>query len=262
LGDQIKAIQAAKSSSRDRTIFHEILESDTSDAEKSTPRLIDEAMVLTIAGTDTTASTLSALTFHILNDQSIFDRLRAELEGAMPDLHQPLDPVTLSSLPFMNALIEEALRLYPSATHRQDRVAPSDDLIFTYPDGKQIVIPAGTIVGMNAPLLNRHPDWYSDPDEFRPERYLDDPRLLRRHLTFSKGGRQCLGINLAYQELQMFTAGIFRKYRVFDKTAQHQHGPTLELVETTIEDVRMYADFVTPGLRPGSIGVQVKVRQG
>ena len=166
----------------------------------------------------------------------------------------------LSTLPFLNALIEEALRLYPSATHRQDRVAPNDDLIFNHPDGEQIIINAGTIVGMTAPLLNRHPDWYEDPEKFHPERYLDDPKLLRRHLTFSKGGRQCLGINLAYQELQMFTAGIFRKYKAFDKSVDQQNGPTLELYETTIEDIRMHADYVSPGLRPGSHGVRVKVR--
>lgn len=217
-------------------------------------------MVLAIAGADTTALTLSALTFHVLSDRSIFTRLRTELEKAMPDPNQAPDPATLSSLPFLNALIEETIRLYPSATHRQDRVAPDDDLIFTHPDGKQSIIPAGTIVGMTAPILNRHPKWYSNPENFYPERYLEDPKLLRRHLSFSKGGRQCLGINLAYQELQMFTAGMFRKYKVFDGSAVQQGGPTLELFDTTIEDVKMHADYVTPGFLPGSLGVRVKVR--
>jgi cytochrome P450 len=193
-----------------------------------------------VLATDTTASTLSALTFHVLHDPSIFTRLRAELETAMPDPDQAPDPAKLSNLPFLNALIEETLRLYPTATHRQDRVAPNDDLIFSYPNGEQIVIPAGTIVGMTAPLLNRHPDWYEDADKFYPERYL--------------------GINLAYQELQMFTAGIFRKYKVFDKSADQQDGPTLELYDTTIEDIRLYADYVSPGFRPGSLGVRVRVR--
>ncbi|GAB7323787.1 hypothetical protein MBLNU13_g07242t1 [Cladosporium sp. NU13] len=260
LGTKIEDIRARKASSESRTIFHEILESNTSKDEKATPRLIDEAMVLTIAGTDTTASTLSALTFHILNDVTIFNRLRAELETMMPDADESPDPVKLSTLPFLNALIEEALRLYPSATHRQDRVAPNDDLIFSHPDGEQVIIPAGTITGMTAPLLNRHPNWYEDAESFRPERYLDDPKLLRRHLTFSKGGRQCLGINLAYQELQMFIAGIFRKYKVFDKSLDQQDGPTLELFDTKVEDIKMHADYVSPGLRPGSYGVRVKVR--
>jgi hypothetical protein len=47
---------------------------------------------------------------------------------------------------------------------------------------------------------------------------------------------------------------------VFDKSADRQGGPTLELYETTVEDIKMHADYVSPGLRPGSHGVRVKVR--
>lgn len=101
-----------------QTIFHEILRSDISVEEKSTPRLVDEAMVLAIAGADTTSSTLVALTYHVLSSPSIFTRLRKELESVMTSPDQPADPKTLDGLPFLNALIKESLRLYPSATHR------------------------------------------------------------------------------------------------------------------------------------------------
>lgn len=242
-------------------MFHEILRSNIPTPEKSTPRLVDEAMVLTIAGTDTTAATLVALTYHILSTPSIFTRLRRELDSAMPFPDQPPDPKALDALPFLNALIEEALRLYPSATHRQDRVAPDEDLVFTYASGGALVIPAGTTVGMTAPLVNRDAGMYESANEFRPERYLENPGLMRRHFTFGKGARQCLGMNLAYQELQTFTAGVFRKYAVFDAGRETQGGPTLQLFETGAEDVRLQADYVTPGLRPGSHGVRVVIRQ-
>ncbi|KAF7561089.1 hypothetical protein G7046_g3049 [Stylonectria norvegica] len=260
LGVQIEQIRNTKDDPEGRTIFHEILRSDIPEGEKATPRLVDEAMVLAIAGADTTASTLVALTYHVLSDQSIFLRLRKELESAMPDPSQPPDPAKLDKLPFLNALIEEALRLYPSATHRQDRVAPDEDLVFQYPDGRELTIRAGTMVGMTAPIVNRHPAWYSDPETFYPDRYLENSKLFRRHLTFSKGARQCLGMNLAYQELQTFTAGIFRKYEIYDGTLKQQNGPTLELYETKLQDVKLHADYVTPGLYPGSLGVRVIIR--
>jgi cytochrome P450 len=243
-----------------QTIFHEILRSNISPEEKSTPRLVDEAMVLTIAGADTTASTLIALTYHVLSDPSIFAQLRNELDSVMPFSDQAPDPKALDGLPYLNALIEESLRLYPTGTHRQDRVAPDEELIFTYPEGQRLRIPAGTIVGMTAPIINRHPAWYDDPEVFRPHRYLENPKLIRRHFTFSKGARQCLGMNLAYQELQTFTAGIFRKYSIYDSALQTQKGATLELFETGIDDVKTHADYVTPGLRPGSQGVRVLIR--
>lgn len=217
-------------------------------------------MVITIAGADTTAATLVALTYHVLSDPSIFERLRMELGSVMPSPDRAPDAKALDGLPFLNALIEETLRLHPTGTHRQDRVAPDEDLIFTHSDGTKVCIPAGTIIGMTAPLLNRHPAWYAKPEEFRPDRYVENPKLLRRHFTFSKGMRQCLGINLAYQELQTFTAGIFRKYSPYNSEIRDQKGPTLELFETGIEDVRMHADYVTPGLRPGSQGVRIRIR--
>lgn len=257
---QIETIRTAKDDPEHRTIFHDILQSDIVESEKGTVRLVDEAMVLAIAGSDTTASTMTSLTYHVLNDPTIFRRLREELDSVMPDPDQPPEAAKLSGLPFLNALIEETLRLYPSATHRQDRMAPDEDLLFEYPDGRAISVPAGTIVGMTAPLINRHPAWYQDGDEFQPDRFLENPKLLKRHLTFSKGARQCLGINLAYQELQIFTAGLFRKYSLFDSSLEHQNGPTLELYETTERDIKLYADYVSPGFHPDSQGVRIRIR--
>lgn len=59
----------------------------------------------------------------------------------------------------------------------------------------------------------------------------------------------------------MFTAGIFRKYDMYDGTGK-QKGPSLELYETTIYDIRYVADQMTPGIKPGSKGVRVIVRNG
>lgn len=222
--------------------------------------MVDEAMVLAIAGADTTALTLVAICYEILTQPKIFERLRAELDSVMPDATQPPDPAKLDKLPYLNALIEEALRFYPTATHRQDRVAPNEDLVYEYSDGRTLTLPRGYIIGMTAPLVNRHPALCDDPDTFDPERYIRDPKLIHRHLTFSKGARQCLGMNLAYQELQTFTAGIWRKYAPYDSTKQGQGGPTIELYKTTHEDVGLWSDFVTPSPKPGSQGMRVIIR--
>ena len=94
-------------------------------------------MVLTIAGSDTTAATLLAIIYHVLSDESIFTRLRKELETAMPDPGEPPVPSELDRLPFLNALIEETLRMYPTVVSRQDRVAPSQDLVYQHEDGRE-----------------------------------------------------------------------------------------------------------------------------
>lgn len=257
----IEEIRQAKELPEGKTIFHEIMRSDIPDSEKGTRRLADEAMVIVIAGSETTAATLVALTYRLLSEPKLLKRLKQELETAIPDPNGLPQASKLDGLPFLNALIEEAIRFYPGATHRQDRIAPDEDLVYEYPDGRTVIVPAGTPIGMTAPLLNRHPSIYDRPDEFLPDRYIDNPLLRKYQFAFSKGTRQCIGINLAYQELQTFTAGIFRKYSCYDPTKKEQAGPTLELYHTEHKDVELDRDYITPAPYVGSEGLRLIIRQ-
>ncbi|KAH7320881.1 cytochrome P450 [Stachybotrys elegans] len=258
---QIEEIKKAKNATGTKTIFHDILSSDIPDSEKTTSRLTDEAAVIVIAGSETTASTLAALTYILLSDPALLARLKTELEDVMPDRYAPPPTASvLDGLPFLNAVIQETIRMYPGATHRQDRVAPDEDLVYESPDGKRrYVLPAGTTIGMAAPLVNRNPLVYDRPDEFLPDRYLENPGLRRHQIAFSKGGRQCLGMSLAYQELQTFAAGIFRRYELYDP-AKTDQGPTLELYETTVRDIAMHSEYITPAVHPDSKGVRIRIR--
>lgn len=260
LNVQIETIRNAKDQPDGRTIFHEILRADIPDSEKSSKRLSQEAMILLIAGMETTAQTLTALTYHLLSNPPILRRLKQELELAMPDPNQLPIASKLDSLPYLNAVIQEGIRLHPGVSIRQDRVAPDQDLFYQSPSGKNYVIPAGTAVGMTAPLLNRLENLYPSPHSFSPERYLSNPGLTRYQLAFSKGTRQCIGMNLAYTELQCIIAGIFRRYDVYNSSKERQSGPTLELFQTGREDVDMACDFVTTAPKPGSSGVKLVVR--
>lgn len=263
LHSHINSLREIKDLPEGRTIFHEILRSNIPDSEKSTFRLGDEAMIMVIAGSDTTASTLACISYHLLSDPDLLKRLKAELGTVMSGADEPPVAAKLEGLPLLNAIIQETIRLYPGATHRQDRMAPDEDLVYTNPEtGQSYTIPRRYGIGMTAPLINRHPSLYDRPDDFIPERYIENPKLDKYLFSFSKGTRQCIGINLAYQELQTFTAGIFHKYDVYDpaKGENGQAGPTLELFETTRKDIAMHADYITPGVAPGSQGLRIKIR--
>ncbi|KEY73665.1 hypothetical protein S7711_07712 [Stachybotrys chartarum IBT 7711] len=260
LETQIEGLKKAQDLPEGKTIFHEILKSNMPESEKATPRLRDEATVLVIAGADTTATTLSVITYYLLSNKALLKRLKAELETVMPDPNQLPKAADLDQLQFLNAVIQEAIRLHPSASHRQDRIAPDEDLVYESMDGQyKYTLPAGTTIGMAAPLLNKSPLVYTRPNEFDPERYLEDPSLRKYLMSFSKGTRQCIGINLAYQELQTFVAGIFRRYDVYD-ASKPQQGPTMELFETTMDDIAMFADYVTPSPKPGTQKLRVRLR--
>ncbi|EED24576.1 cytochrome P450, putative [Talaromyces stipitatus ATCC 10500] len=90
--------------------------------------------------------------------------------------------------------------------HRLPRVSP--DVSIQY---KQWTIPKGVPVGMSAYLMHMDGDIYKDPSKFMPERWLDSKPLLdRNYVPFSRGSRKCLGINLAYAELYLVLAVLFR----------------------------------------------------
>jgi len=79
---------------------------------------------------------------------------------------------------------------------------------------------------------------------------------MKHMVAFSKGSRGCLGINLAYAELYLCMAGLFRG---FGAVGMENEEGCLELVGTGIDDVRCDADLFIPGVKVGSQGVRVRV---
>lgn len=127
----------------DGTIFDEILNSNLSDHEKRPERLLEESQNIAIAGTETTAWTLSVLTFHLLSNPDKLKKLRSELEKAIPDVGALLPPIKdLEQLPYLTAVISEGLRLSMGTSNRQFRIAPDEAMRFN--DGKkEWVVPPG-----------------------------------------------------------------------------------------------------------------------
>lgn len=242
-----------------RTIFHGLLQSDLPESEKSSARLAEESQNLLAAGTDSTANTLTAITYHLLSDPDKLQRLQAELRSVVPKGSLPKFS-DVENLPYLSAVVQEGLRQHPAVASRQERVAPEEDLIYTDEKrGQTYRLPAGTCLAMNPVLLSRLSEVYPSPQEFRPERFLDDAKLKRHQLAFSRGSRICAGINLAYQEMYMILAAVFTRYEAWDGTGK-QKSPTLELFETTRKDVDCVRDLVTEVVSDDSKGVRIVVR--
>jgi cytochrome P450 len=85
----------------DKTIIHELLDSDLPPEEKLHARIWQEAQVVIGAGADTTANTLNTTHFHILDNPDVLKRLRQELEVAMPDKFAPAKLTVVEKLPYL-----------------------------------------------------------------------------------------------------------------------------------------------------------------
>ncbi|KAF4630224.1 hypothetical protein G7Y89_g7918 [Cudoniella acicularis] len=254
-----KAIKAIKNDLRDPsaetshpTLFHELLQGDVPAREKSVNRLVQEAQIVVSAGTETTAWCLSVITFHLLSNPASLEKLRKELQEAIPDLDEPVSVEKIEQLPYLTACIQEGLRLSYGVSTRLPRVSPVDVMVFN--DGKKDWhIPAG----MTSYLIHHNESLFPNSHEYIPQRWIDNPRLDKYLVSFSKGTRQCVGINLAYAELYTTLANIFRRYG-----GPESVGPEgiLELFETMKEDVEIAADMFIPFVKKGSKGIRVFVK--
>ncbi|KAJ5046317.1 uncharacterized protein L3040_003564 [Drepanopeziza brunnea f. sp. 'multigermtubi'] len=261
-------IREMKSGQRDdsknathRTIFYEILNSDLPESEKSNARLAQDGQVVIVAGTLTTAWALCVAVFHLLSQPEALRKLKAELQTALPTPTSPITLVALEQLPYLTGCIQEAIRLSYGVSTRLQRIAPDETLVFN--DGqKDWYIPRGTPVGMSCALVHHDESVFPASRRFLPERWIEhQPHLEKYLVAFSKGSRQCIGINLAYAELYLAVARIFRAYGSSEVRFEGDDG-FLELFETDGEDVELCRDTFMPLVKRDSKGVRVRVRGG
>ncbi|KAG6918541.1 hypothetical protein DXG01_013631 [Tephrocybe rancida] len=222
-------------------IYHHLL--NTEGGRPSRSSLIDEARSMVIAGTETVGNTCAVGTFRILSDPGVYARLVKELHQAWPDVEARVGFETLEKLPYLTAVIKESLRLSHGV------VSPLPRVVHLPTDIGGAAVPANTIVSMGATFMHYNPEVFSDPFKFRPERWLDKDAShlheMEQHLVpFSKGPRSCLGINLAWAELYLILANVFRKI-------------DMEIYDTTAEDFKFKAYF-TPKNRGKPLRVRVR----
>ncbi|KAK8859684.1 benzoate 4-monooxygenase cytochrome P450 [Apiospora arundinis] len=187
--------------------FHHVLCSDLPETEKTTDRLNREAFALLSAGTTTTAGNCTFVTYFVLKQPQVETRHREELRGATQGFPDRVPRwAELEKLPYLTACIKEGLCL-TRFFHRNIRLSPDQELQY-----KQWTIPKNTPVGMSVGHMHLDPDVYPEPYEYIPERWLGryDSRMNRNYVPFLRGSRSCLGSNLAYAQLYIYLAVLFR----------------------------------------------------
>ncbi|KAI0690262.1 cytochrome P450 [Cytidiella melzeri] len=197
--------------------------------------VISEAMGHLIAGVDTSSLSLSYMFWELSRRRDIMQRLQSELDDAMSDRKVVPDINTLMHLPYLNAFIKEALRIYGAAPSLLERVVPSRscgavskaDEDF---DMMGYALPPGTVVSTQAWSMHRDAEIFPSPETFLPERWLavdgsdaEDERLSRmaqQMIPFGVGTRVCGGQNLAQMILRMVVAVTVRNFNVSAKAEE------------------------------------------
>ncbi|KAL4863441.1 hypothetical protein BDV12DRAFT_202115 [Aspergillus spectabilis] len=167
------------------------------------------SQIFMVAGTETTATALSGLTYHLLMNREKLDKLVIEIRGAFRD-DGDIEPGALNRLKYLNACIEEGLRIYPPVPIGMPRVAPSEGLLVCGD-----LIPGKTTLSVNQWATYHDAKNFKRPNEFIPERWISDEFTSDNKAAlqpFSFGPRNCLGKNLAYSELRMILAKVLYNF--------------------------------------------------
>lgn len=170
----------------------------------SVEQIRDQLVTFIVAGHETVASALGWAWGLLAQHPDIADRVALEAYEVAGDRAITFEDVP--ELTFTRAVIEETLRLYPPAWLITRR-ALRDDII----DGTDI--PAGALVIMSPWLLHRHRQLWTEPEDFRPDRFLGTiPRFA--HIPFGAGPRLCIGRDFSYVESVMIIAELTKRFQV------------------------------------------------
>ncbi|KAJ5363610.1 uncharacterized protein N7496_009323 [Penicillium cataractarum] len=175
-----------------------------------------ELLQLVIAGSDTTAVAISGVFFYLVQNPSALSRATAEILASFDNIDEICSGARLSSCVFLQACINEALRLSPPVTGLAPRkVLPGGIQV----DG--IDFPEGTIIGSPIYTLHRSKDYFHHPDSYLPERWLMEPDggsendCIRSPLyPFSLGPRACVAKKLAMREISLTVARVLWMYEM------------------------------------------------
>ena len=202
------------------SVFDSVLDSSVLPAsEKTLLRLEQEGALLVLAGTGSPAESLIVTFYHLLANPSILSRLRTELSTvpARASWSQ------LEQLPYLSAVLEEGNRLSFGVTARTARIAheqltytPSTYITSNSSTRTSYNIPPGTPISITALSAHTAECMFPNPFTFDPDRWLGDEGRERRkfQMAFGKGGRKCLGIDLARAELCLVTAALVKSFEM------------------------------------------------
>jgi unspecific monooxygenase len=198
--------------------------------------LRDELMTLLLAGHETTATSLARALYWIHHLPHVREKLLLELDT----LADNPDPNTILRLPYLNAVCQETLRIYPVAVGALNRVVKSPLQLGGYQ------FEPGTLLIPSIYLTHHREDLYPQAKQFKPERFLERQFAPYEYLPFGGGNRTCIGMAFAQFEMKLVLASVLSRWQLEladSKPMQAVRGGILSGPERSLR-------MVVTGMRP------------
>ena len=210
-------LDARKENTKSKSILHLMLHAKDPESKDnkttdtlSDNELRDEVKTFIIAGHETTSTWVYFALYALALYPDVQDRLFDDVVKQAPKSISEIKIDHIEKMTYMDAFLNEVLRVYPPVGFIT-RVNTQDENF----DG--IFVPKGTRMVVSPHLMHRHPKYWDDPEDFKPERWFDESEAERRRfafLPFSIGGRGCIGQQFATMEAKLILAPLIRAFRV------------------------------------------------
>ncbi|NXY41272.1 CP3AO protein, partial [Ceuthmochares aereus] len=202
-------------SSTDRVDFLQLMidsQSSTSTETNSDKSLSDEeilaqALIFVFAGYETTSSTLSFLSYNLATHPDVQQKLQDEIDAALPNKATPTYNAIMQ-MEYLDMVVNESLRLFPPAG-RLERVCKKTVEL------NGVTIPKGIFIIIPTYVLHRDPEYWPEPEEFRPERFSKESRESidpYTFLPFGAGPRNCIGMRFALLIVKMAVVVLLQNF--------------------------------------------------
>ncbi|XP_070169048.1 cytochrome P450 4C1-like isoform X1 [Polyergus mexicanus] len=184
-------------------------------------------------GHDTTAVAITWTLFLLGNNLEHQEKVHEELEEVFKDSKTPASVKELSKLKYLERIIKETLRLFPSVPLITRKLA-EDIKIADY------TLPKDATIMLAISLTHINPEVWSNPNKFDPDRFLPDNSKHRNpyaYIPFSAGPRNCIGQRFALLEEKAILTAILRKWKVKSVKAMDTVQIGLTLIYRPCEEI-------------------------
>lgn len=166
--------------------------------------LVSTLVTLLVGGHETTANALSWVVYYVATRPEVLARIREEIEEVYGD--RPVDPTTIGDLRYLDAVLQESMRLMPISIAVVRRILHDMTLCGYH-------VPAGSYVNACTWLVHRRTDLWDDALSFRPERFYNTAKPPPHHFfPFGAGARICIGKAFAEYEMRLVLAELLRNH--------------------------------------------------
>lgn len=193
----------------------------------------EEVDTFMFEGHDTTSTGISSALFLLANHQDIQRQAREEQKTIFgKDRDATTTYQALQDMKYLEVVIKEALRLYPPVPVIGRKL--TQDIEY-----KGHNIPKDTIITLFIYGMNRDPDYYESPEEFKPERFLNEERPPFSYIPFSAGPRNCIGQKFAILEMKSMISKILRNFELNPTNPPHKLHMVSEAVLKSTNGVKI-----------------------